>query len=425
MLRSVMTLMEPDIKEKIEDANKKATDKVLNSKPLLVDVKPAIEVIPGMKQNMILHAGPPIEWQKMCGPMKGAIIGTMIFEGLAKTKDEAIKIIEKGEIEFSPNHEHHAVGPMAGTTSASMPVFVVKNASNNNTVFARMVEGKVQFGDYSDEAVSHLRFWREKLSSAIGIAARKSGGIDLKTIIAKALHRGDELHNRPVAASSLFANIIIAYMIEAGVDQKELLPVVQHLANDEMFFLGLSMGASKATAEAAHGIEYSTLVTIMARNGVEFGIKVSGLGDQWFTGQAGIINGLYFPGFGAQDAALDMGDSAITETAGIGGFALAAGQAIINLTGGTSDDAIRHSKEMYQITMTRNNVYTIPVFNFEGTATGIDIRKVVKTGILPIIDTAIAHKDAGVGMIGAGLVNPPMEAFKKALHAFAQRYSEK
>jgi len=390
------------IKEKIEDANKKAIGKVLASNPILVDVKPAIDVVPGMKKNMIMHAGPPIDWQNMCGPMKGAVMGTLLFEGLAETKDGAVKIIENGEVEFSPNHEHHAVGPMAGTTSASMPVFVVKDETHGNTAFARLVEDKVQFGDYGDEAVEGLRFWRDKLSTAIGIATRKAGGINLKGIIAKAM--------------------IITNLIETGMDHNELLPVAKHLSSDEIFFLGLSMGACKATMDAAHGIDYSTLVTAMARNGVEFGIKVSGLGDEWFTGPASMIDGLYFPGFTAEDANPDMGDSAITETAGLGGFTLAAAPAIINLVGGTPDEAIKYSKQMQEITMTKNNGYTIPALNFEGTATGIDIRKVVKTGILPIIDTAMACKDPGKRMIGAGLVKPPMESFKKALHGFAKKY---
>ncbi len=393
------------IKEKIEDANKEAIDKVLASNPVLVDVKPAIETVPGMKKNMIMHAGPPTDWQNMCGPMKGAVMGTLLFEGLAETKDEAVKIIENGEIEFSPNHEHHAVGPMAGTTSASMPVFVVKDETHGNTAFARLVEDKVQFGDYRDEAVNGLQFWRDKLSVAIGT-----------------LYRGDELHNRPDAGSSMFANMIITNLIETGMDHNELLPVAKHLISDDIFFLGLSMGACKATMDAAHGIEYSTLVTAMARNGVEFGIKVSGLGDEWFTGPASLIDGLYFPGFTADDANPDMGDSAITETAGLGGFTLAAAPAIINLVGGTPDEALKYSKQMQEITMTKNNGYTIPALNFEGTATGIDIRKVVKTGILPIIDTAMACKDPGKRMIGAGLVKPPMEAFKKALHGFAKKY---
>ncbi len=244
----------------------------------------------------------------------------------------------------------------------------------------------------------------------------------MKNIIAKALYRGDELHNRPDAGSSMFTNIIISNLIETGMDHNELLLIAKHLSADEIFFLGLSMGACKATMDAAHGIDYSTLVTVMARNGVEFGIKVSGLGDEWFTGPASMIDGLYFPGFTADDANPDMGDSAITETAGLGGFTLAAAPAIINLVGGTPDEAIKYSKQMQEITMTKNSGYTIPALNFEGTATGIDIRKVVKTGILPIIDTAMACKDPGKRMIGAGLVKPPMESFKKALHGFAKKY---
>lgn len=413
--------MDKPIKNKIEEANKIATEKILKSRPLLLDIKPAIDVLSNMKKNSIFHAGPPIEWKRMCGPMKGAIVGTMIYEGLAENWTQAVKMIEYEEIEFSPNHDHDAVGPMAGVISPSMPVLVVKNDTYGNICYGRFVEDRVQFGRFDMGAVETLKFWSETLAPGLGKAIRKSKGLDLKSIMAKALHMGDELHNRPAAGTLLFASVVMPYLIEV-VDRDNLVKTAKYFSENEIFFLCMSMAACKATMNAASEIEYSTLVTAMARNGTDFGIKVSALGNKWFVGPASVIDGVYFPGYGSDDANLDMGDSAITETAGIGGFALADSPAILSLIGGSAEDAIKYTKQMRQITMTLNDMFSLPILDFEGTGTGIDLRKVLRTGILPVIDTAIAHKEPGIGMIGAGLVRPPIDAFKKALHAYGAKY---
>jgi hypothetical protein len=413
--------MDKPIKNKIEEANKIATEKILKSRPLLLDIKPAIDVLPNMKKNSIFHAGPPIEWKRMCGPMKGAIVGTMIYEGLAENWTQAVKMIEYEEIEFSPNHDHDAVGPMAGVISPSMPVLVVKNDTYGNICYGRFVEDRVQFGRFDMGAVETLKFWSEILAPSLGKAIRKSKGLDLKSIMAKALHMGDELHNRPAAGTLLFASVVMPYLIEV-VDRDNLVKTAKYFSENEIFFLCMSMAACKATMNAASEIEYSTLVTAMARNGTDFGIKVSALGNKWFVGPASVIDGVYFPGYGSDDANLDLGDSAITETAGIGGFALADSPAILSLIGGSAEDAIKYTKQMRQITMTLNDMFSLPILDFEGTGTGIDLRKVLRTRILPVIDTAIAHKEPGIGMIGAGLVRPPIDAFKKALHAYGAKY---
>jgi uncharacterized protein DUF1116 len=393
-----------------------------SSRPFLVDIQPAIKVFKNMKRNTISHGGPPINWQRMCGPMKGAVVATMIYEGLANGWDEAVRLIMQGEIEFSPNHEFNAVGPMAGVISASMPVFVIKDLKHGNTCYCRLVENKVQFGEFDDGAIKVLKYWTDILAPCLAKAIKLSGGIDLKVIMAKALHMGDELHNRPAAGTVLFESIMMPFLLKS-LDKSDVLKVTRYLSENEIFFLCLSMGASKTMTRAAANIRHCTLVTIMARNGTDFGIKVSGLGNKWFTGPAGTIDAVYFPGYGKEDANPDMGDSAITETAGVGGFALANSPAILSLIGGTAEDALRYTKQMRQITMSLNDTFTIPILDFQGTATGIDIRKVVRTGILPIIDTAVAHKKAGIGYIGAGLVTPPIEAFNNALYAFGERYN--
>jgi hypothetical protein len=345
----------------------------------------------------------------------------MIFEGFATSWNDALELIRKGGIDFSSNHDHDAVGPMAGVISPSLPILVVKDRSNGKTCYARFVENRVQFGLFDQESVKVLRYWSEKLSPPLGKAIRKSKGIDLKPMMARALHMGDELHNRPAAGTLLFASTILPHLLKV-CSPNEVLEVTKYLSENDIFFLCMSMAACKAITKAAHGIQFSTIVTVMARNGTTFGIKVSGLGDDWFTGEANMIKGLYFPGYSHEDANPDIGDSAITETAGIGAFALAGSPAILALIGGSAEDAIKYTYEMRKITNSLNDTFTLPIINFQGTATGIDIRKVMRTGITPVIDTAIAHRHEGGGYIGAGLVRAPLDPFKNALHAYGRKY---
>jgi len=411
-----------DIKQKIEQANSEAVKRMIAGDPVLVDIAPASEVIPGMQDRMITHSGPPITWERMCGAQRGAIIGNVLFEGWAKSKEEAEEMLQNGEIQMEPNHHHHTVGPMAGTISQSAPVWVVENKAFGNRAFCRQVEGKQQFGNYHEEALEDLRKWRDLWAPALREGLKKTGGLELKPIITQALQMGDELHNRNSASSSLFANQMAVAMSEADVPKSESLPTLYYITNHNLIFLGLSMACGKAITDPVYDIPYCSIVTAIARNGTEFGIRVSGLGDEWFTAPAPIVDGLYLPGYSDRDAGLDMGDSAITETVGWGGFTLAGATGILSLVGGTPEEAMQYSLEMRSITETTHPVYRMPILNFEGISIGIDIRKVVQTGITPIIDTAIAHKEPGHSIIGAGLLRAPMECFKKALIAFGKKY---
>ena len=412
-----------DIKQKIELANQEAAARLAQGDPVLVDVAPAGEVIPGLQGKMITLAGPPIEWHRMCGAQRGAIIGMVLFEGWASTIEDAEAMLAGGEIRLEPNHHYQAVGPMAGTISPTLPVFVVENKAFGNRAYCRNVEGMQQFGDYSENALNGLRFWRDAAAPAMRKAVQKAGGISLKPIITQALQMGDELHNRHTAASSLFANAMTIPMLQAGVVPPDLFKTLGYMIGHNLLFLGLAMASGKAIADPSRDIEYSTVVTAMCRNGVEFGIRVSGLGDEWFTAPSPKVDGLYVPGFGDEDAGLDMGDSAITETVGWGGFVLGGAPGILTLVGGTPEQALAYSREMANITVTRHPQYVMPALNFEGAPLGIDIRKVVQTSITPIIDTAIAHKNPGYAKIGAGLVRAPLDCFKKAMVRFGQKYA--
>ncbi len=416
------------LQERIQNANKEALSRILSAQPTLVGIGIAGEVIPGMNKKTILHAGPPIAWDKMSGPLRGAVIGGLIYEGLAANEEEAIALVQSGEIQFDPCHHHDAVGPMAGVVTASMPVWIIQNTTFGNHAYCTLNEGLgkvLRYGAYSEEVINRLKWMEKVLGPVLKEALELKGPIDLKTMIAQVVMMGDEGHNRNKAGTSLLIREMAPYIVQTSFSNEDKVEVLRFMNSNDHFFLNLTMPACKSTLQPAAGIEYSTIVYTMARNGTEFGIRVSGLGDRWFTAPAEIIDGLFFPGFSAEDANPDIGDSVITETTGIGGFAMAAAPAIVQFVGGTPQDAINYSKSMYEITETENNTYKIPVLNFRGTATGIDIMKVVETTILPIINTGIAHREPGVGQVGAGLVRPPMKCFEDALEAFVGLMEEK
>jgi Protein of unknown function (DUF1116) len=417
-----MSAVASDLKTRVEAANAAALTRLTSANPVLVDVAPAGEVVEGLEDRMILHAGPPISWERMCGAMRGSVIGLVLWEGWASTPDAAERLVVEGKVRLEPNHHHHAVGPMAGTTSPSLPVWVVENRTFGNRAFCRLAESWQQFGQFDAEALGGLSRWRDVWAPSVRAGLRKRGPVPLKSIIARALQMGDELHNRPNAASSLFANVMGQAMVDADVAKPALLETMGYLAGNEFLFLGISMAAAKSAAEPVEGIGDSTLVTAMARNGVEFGIRVSGMPGEWFVAPAPRVEGLFLPGFKSEEAGLDMGDSAITETVGWGGFVLGGAPGILALTGGTPEEALHISREMREITAGLSPDYRIPALGFAGSAVGIDIRKVVATGVEPLIDTAIAHRDAGHPKIGGGLVRAPMACFRTALAEFARRH---
>lgn len=411
----------------IDNANAEAVERMMTARPILTGLATAREVVPEMRDNLILHAGPPIEWKRMSGPLRGSVIGALLFEGLAKNEKLATGMVEAGEIEFEPCHHHSSVGPMAGAISASMAVYILENTTHGNYGYSNLNEGYgkvLRYGAYSNEVLEKLGWMHEVMAPIITDAIAQSGGIDLRTLLAEALHMGDEGHNRNKAGSLLFLKALSPWIAKTSAEESDQSEVMTFLGDNALSVLNPVMAACKAMADSAHGIEGSTIVTAMARNGTDFGIRVSGLGEDWFTAPAEIPDGLYFPGFTSEDANADIGDSTITETVGIGGFAMAAAPAIVAFISGTPQDALNASLEMYEITAAEHQQFTIPALDFRGTPTGVDIRKVVELGVAPRINTGIAHKEPGVGQVGAGLVRPPMTVFEQALVAYSERYLE-
>ncbi|MFD2210903.1 DUF1116 domain-containing protein [Virgibacillus halophilus] len=411
----------------INEANEAVIDKIIGSSPFLVDVVPAKEKINAFGEGkVILHAGPPIKWEDMTGPMQGSCIGAALYEGWAETDVQAEKMLAAGEVKFVPCHHVNAVGPMGGITSANMPVLVVENRSEGNEAYCIMNEGigkVLRFGANSQEVIDRLKWMQNVLGPTLSKALKLTeDGMNLNVMIAKAITMGDEFHQRNIAASLIFLKEISPYVVQVDMDENDRKDVIQFLADTDQFFLNIMMATGKAVMDGARKIEEGTVVTAMCRNGKDFGIRISGMGDQWFTAPVNTPQGLFFTGYSQDDANPDIGDSAITETIGVGGMAMIAAPGVTRFVGaGGFQDALKTSNEMTEICIGNNPNFTIPTWDFQGACLGIDARKVVETGIEPVINTGIAHKKAGVGQVGAGTVRAPKECFEKALEAYAEK----
>jgi Protein of unknown function (DUF1116) len=411
--------------KKIKQANAEALRRLLAGDPVLVDVIPAATAMKGLQTHHVLHAGPPISWERMCGPLRGAIMGIAVFEGWARDLKDAASKAEAGAFQFEPNHQHDAVGPMTGVTTLSQPVLVVENRTFGNRAYCAINEGLgkvMRFGGNDAEVLLRLQWLRDTLGPALGRAVRDAGGIPLKPLVARGLTMGDEMHQRNVACSSLILRLLAPSLARTTKDTEALAQCLEFIGRNDQFFLNIAMAMGKAIADPARGIDSSSVVTAMSRNGTEFGIRVSGTGDTWFTAPVEMPVGLYFPGYSAKDANPDMGDSAIVETVGLGGFAMAAAPAVVGFVGaGSASGAAHFTRSMQEITVGSNPEWSIPALDGAGVPTGIDIRLVVETGIVPTINTGIAHREPGVGQVGAGVVKAPIDCFKQALVAFAER----
>ena len=406
----------------IREANGIALARLTSAEPVLVDCRPAREAL-GLDERTVLHAGPPLRWGQACPTVQAAILCAIRYEGWAADDDAARRLVESGRVTLGPCHHAGAVGPMTGIITASMPVFVVENRPGGNRAHATVNEGLgkvLRFGANDASVIARLDWLAREAGPLLGAALQNSGGLDLRALMAQALRMGDEMHQRNLAASALLARLLMPHLARAAADTGAVARVADFLAGNDQFFLNLAMAAAKAAADPCLEVPGSTMVATMARNGTDFGIRVAGLGERWFTAPVNTPEGLYFPGFTAADANPDMGDSAIVETVGLGAFAMAASPAVVRFVGaGGLRDAVRVTEEMGEITLGEHPHFRIPTLDERGTPVGIDIRKVVETGITPLINTGIAGRTPGTGQIGAGVVRAPLACFEQALAAAA------
>ena len=405
----------------IKAANQQALDRLVQAEPVLVDCRPAAEAM-GLPDRTVLHAGPPLPWELACATMRAAVCCAVRYEGWAPDDTAAAEQVRRGEVLLGPCHHRGAVGPMTGILTPSMPVFVVENRAQGNRAYVSINEGLgkvLRFGANDRSVIARLGWLRDEAGPLLGAALRSSGGIDLRPLMAQALRMGDEMHQRNVAASCLLARALMGPLARAGRDPAVLARVADFAGGNDQFFLNIAMAFGKAATDPCLGLPDSTLVVAMARNGTDFGIRVAGLGERWFTAPVEMPKGLYFPGFGPEHANPDMGDSAIVETIGLGGFAMAASPSVVRFVGaGGLQDAIRATEEMAEICLGEHPHFRIPTLDERGAPVGIDLRKVVETGITPLINTGIAGRTPGTGQIGAGVARAPLACFEQALEAF-------
>ena len=420
-----ITGTDPRMTERVEAANAVAIERMLAADPVLADVRPAGEVVEGLDDRMILHAGPPIEWARMCGPMRGAAAGAIVLEGWAPALEAANALAASGEIRFAPNHHFDAVGPMTGLTTRTMPVMVVENRAFGNRAYCTVNEGLgkvMRFGGNDDSVLDRLRWLSSTLGPLLGETLRAGEGVPLKALVARGLSMGDEMHQRNVACTSLLLRAIAPALARATRDNALLGEVFEFIGGNDQFFLNVAMAMGKTIMDPVRGIDGASIVTAMSRNGTDFGVRLAGTGERWFTAPVEMPRGLYFPGFTADDANPDMGDSTIVETIGLGGFAMAASPAVAGFVGaGSASTALSATRSMYEITAARSPEWTIPALDFAGVPSGIDARKVVASGLAPTINTGIAHREPGVGQVGAGIVTAPLACFEQAVVALVER----
>jgi len=413
--------------KRIARANAEGLRRMLAAEPVLLDVIPAGKAMPGLKDRVLLHSGPPIAWKRMCGPMQGAIAGAIVFEGWAPSLAAAIRLAASGGVKFHPNHHFGAVGPMTGITTRSMPVMVVENRAKGvgagNLAYCMINEGLgkvMRFGANDASVLERLGWLREEFGPALGAALRAMGGLELSPLIARGLAMGDEMHQRNVACSALVLRALAPHLAKSCRSPEAAARAFAFIGGNEQFFLNIGMAMGKSVMDPVRDIEACSLVAAMCRNGTDFGVRLSGTGDQWFTAPVEMPQGLYFPGYSEKDANPDMGDSAIMETIGLGAFAMAAAPAVAGFVGaGSASDAVAYTRAMAGIAIGRNAKWAIPALDMEGVPAGIDVRLVVESGVQPAINTGIAHRKPGVGQVGAGIARAPLACFEQGLAAFA------
>lgn len=400
--------------DRIEAANQRVLGIFAQAKPCIIDIQTAREAIPGMQDRMLLHAGPPIAWSEMCGPMRGAILGAMVYEGWANTIEAAQILADAGVIALAPCHDHSAVAPMAGIISPSMPVWVIENKHNGCRAYSNLNEGvgrTLRYGANGPDVIERLKWMQDVLAPSLRRAILASGDIETFPIIRTALQMGDECHSRNKAAMALFLQRLIPRLLGSSLSKTEIDEVLRFLTPIDYFWLNITMASCKAAWLEAESISEASIITALSRNGVQFGIRLNG---RWFAAPSPVVDGHYFPGFTAADANHDIGDSAITEASGLGGFCAGGAPEVINFIGGTAAELRGATEAMYAITAMESPHFALAYLEERGTPTGIDVRKVVATGIAPFVTTGIAHRLPGIGMVGAGRVRAPLQVFEAA-----------
>src|SRR3989337_2528565 len=230
----------------IQQANTEVTQRMMEARPVVIGMGKALDVIPGMRADLLLHAGPPIAWERDCGPMRGAITGALIYEGKAKTEAEAQALVESGVIQLEPCHHHQSVGPMAGIICASMSVYILAHKTHGNKSYSNLNEGYgkvLRYGAYSEEVLKKLRWMNDVLGPVLADALAASEGLDVRALIAEAMHMGDEGHNRNKAGSLLYLKWLSPLIAKVAKDSAVESEVLKFLGDNALSVLNPVMAS--------------------------------------------------------------------------------------------------------------------------------------------------------------------------------------
>ena len=409
-----------NIRTQIDEANEVVMNILLNGQPTWVDVRPALEVIPEFKKNLLLHAGPPIQPQDIVLALRNTLCGAALHEGLAKTFDEAWKMIEKGEILIDSAQDYSCSCGAAMVTSASTPVLVGKDTVFGGEGFSAIHPGStprcLRWGYYDDDIEKNLSWFCDIYGPALGEAVRNTGGINMRAIMSRTAGMGDENHVRQTASSFALVLNLIPEVLKLDIPQRD--DVIRALVDcSEKFYLHVLMAGIMGVLKSAKNIPMSTIMIAMGGNGTEFGLQFCGTGNQWFTVKAPKILGQFLnPTWTEEEMCGYLGDSCVTEIYGLGGLSAISGPAFVRLTGGSFADAKKRTEDARAICLGEHKFAPVPWDDYRGFPVGVDMRKVVATTILPTSHGGSTRLVGGQG--GAGSILIPSECFKQGLRAF-------
>jgi Protein of unknown function (DUF1116) len=412
--------------ERVDRANREAVRRLDEGVALLVEVGPAAELVPGMGRRTILHPGPPLAWERFCDPLRRSVLAAVMAEGWAATLQDAEALVAAEGVELEPANHHHAVVPMASAVGPSAPVFAVESRSGSSRAFSGLNQGPGRtpwYGVDAPEAVDRLRFLRDAAGPVLAAAVRRSGPVDVLSLAGQGLQMGDDGHLRTQASTNLLIRHLLPHLAEVG--GPDLVAVARFLSENHLFFLNLVMAAAKLLTDWAGEVAGASVVTGMARNGTTFGVRLAETGRRWFVAPAPAVEqALFHAGYGPADGAPDIGDSAVLELVGLGGAAAAASPAVAAFLGGGMARAAAATEAMGRICLGRSARFKLPFLDQRGSPVGVDLRKVVETGVTPSINTGILHRSAGTGQVGAGVASAPLACFEQALLALDERLGQ-
>jgi hypothetical protein len=395
------------------DPNALALDRIIRTEPVLTGLARASDALK-LTQHELGHAGPPFESTAAIPRMMlNALAGAAVHERWAGDIAQARTMIFEGSIRLRANHDLGTVSPMAGIVRPNQMLLRVENRAGSGITYATLAESgrqALRFGVYDEAVAAGLRWLDDTLAPALARALPKAG-LPVLPLVADGVALGDDVHQRNIGGMMAF----IRAMPELDAACRAWL-----FANPQ-HFLNYAMASAKLALDQADGVVGSSIVTAIARNGVDCGIRVAGAGKQWFTAPAVIPVGGFFPPFTWRDAQADLGDSSIVEAYGLGGAIAHASPEIARTMGRDWDEAIEAGRAARKFFIGRHPLIAPALCGNEGAGLGLDAARVVRAQRPLRIHTGIGHSDGQTGWVGVGVAEAPVACFAAAIAALGMR----